>query len=208
MRIDLNADLAEGAPFDEELLRLVTTANVCCGAHAGSRELALRTVERAQDLGVRVAAHPGYPDAGFGRFSRVALDDLPDDWLGSQLALFSFQAIKPHGGLYHDLAAGRHRELAPQFADFTFLGLEGHRGLGSESILEGFAERGYSYGGTLIPRGQPGALIEDPDLAARQALELAPRVGTICIHGDSPNAVAIARAVHAALEAAGYEIGT
>lgn len=207
MRIDLNADLAEGAPFDEALLGIISTANVCCGAHAGSPDLARRTVGRARELGVRVAAHPGYPDPAFGRLSRPTLDGLPEDWLAAQLGVFAFDAIKPHGGLYHDLAAGRHRELAPLFVDFPFIGLEGHRGLGSQLVLEGFAERGYSYDGSLIPRGQPGALIEEPALAARQALELAPRVGTICIHGDSPNAVAIARAVRAALEDAGYEIG-
>ena len=205
--MDLNADLAEGAPFDEHLLRLVTTANVGCGAHAGSPELSRRTADRARELGVRVAAHPGYPDAGYGRFARPTLDGLPPDWLTAQLELFPFDAIKPHGGLYHDLAAGSHRELAPLFAAFPMIGLEGHRGLGSELILEGFAERGYSYDGSLIPRGQPGALFEEPELAARQALELAPRVGTICVHGDSPNAVAIARAVRAALESAGYELG-
>lgn len=207
MRIDLNADLGEGAPFDPALLGIVSTANVCCGTHAGSPELARRTADRARDLGVRVAAHPGYPDAAFGRLSHASLDGLPEDWLSSQLNVFAFDAIKPHGGLYHDLAAGRHRELAPLFADYPFIGLVGHRGLGSALILEGFAERGYSYDGALIPRGQRGALIEEPGPAAVQALELAPRVGTICIHGDSPNAVAIARAVRAALEGAGYEIG-
>lgn len=207
MRIDLNADLAEGAPFDEHLLRIVSTANVCCGAHAGSPDLSRRIADQARELGVRVAAHPGYPDPGFGRIGRTTLDGLPEGWLEEQLRVFAYDAIKPHGGLYHDLAAGRHGELGPFFAGVPFLGLEGHRGFGSALILEGFAERGYSYDGSLIPRGHPGALIEEPEAAARQALELAPRMGTICIHGDSPNAVAIARAVRHALEAAGYEIG-
>lgn len=206
MKIDLNADLGEGAPWDEELMAFVTTANVACGAHAGSSELARATAARARDLGLRVAAHPGYPDPPFGREGRASLDDLPADWLASQLALFAFDAIKPHGGLYHDLAAGRHAELRPLLAGYPILGPPGHAAFGSRLIREGFAERGYRAEGSLIPRGKPGALITDPEMAVRQALALAPNVDTICIHGDSPGCVEIARAVRSALEEAGWSV--
>ena len=205
--VDLNADLGEGAPWDEALMALVTTANVACGAHAGSPDLARATAARARDLGLRVAAHPGYPDRPFGRQCRAALDGLPSDWLASQLALFPFAAIKPHGGLYHDLAAGRHRELLPLFAPYPLIGLPGHVGIGAHLIPEGFAERGYRSDGSLVPRGEPGALIADPQATARQALALAPRVETICVHGDSPGCVEIARAVRVALEEAGWTVG-
>ncbi len=207
MRVDLNADVGEGAPYDDELLRIVTTANVACGVHAGSQDLARATAEEARSRGLRVAAHPGYPGPAYGRLSRESLAELPENWLLSQLTLFRFDAVKPHGGLYHDLASGRHRELRPFFDGRPFIGLHAHQGLGSRLLREGFAERGYRSDGRLIPRGEPGYLIESPDLAARQALVLAPNVDTICIHGDSPNCVAIATAVRAALEAAGWRIG-
>ena len=79
--------------------------------------------------------------------------------------------------------------------------------MGSDLILEGFAERGYSYDGTLIRADSRETSSKNQNKPRGRRWKLAPRVGTICIHGDSPNAVAIARAVRVALEEAGYEIG-
>ena len=62
MEIDLNADLGEGAGFDAELMPLVTSANVCCGLHAGGPSEIVKTLVLANQWGVAVGAHPGYAD--------------------------------------------------------------------------------------------------------------------------------------------------
>jgi UPF0271 protein len=76
---------------------------------------------------------------------------------------------------------------------------------GLRAVAEGFADRGYTPDGTLVPRGEPGAVL-DAEAAAQQAVAIAGRVESICLHGDSPDAVAVARAVAAALRAADIEL--
>jgi UPF0271 protein len=108
--IDLNVDIGEGFAFDEELLRFASSANVCCGSHAGTRELTARTVEMCQRHRVRIGVHPGYPDReSMGRRSlqegqqRVYLKSLFDQvqWF---LNLVRPSYLKPHGGFYNDTA--------------------------------------------------------------------------------------------------------
>ncbi len=109
-KIDLNVDIGEGFAFDEGLLRFATSANICCGAHAGSLELTRRTIDLCRRKKVRVGAHPGYPErATMGRRSME-----PDDqraWLDSifrQLQDFVKvvrpEYVKPHGAFYGDTA--------------------------------------------------------------------------------------------------------
>ena len=194
--IDLNADLGEGFSWDDALMMIVTTVNVGCGAHAGRPELSVAVAARAHDLGLRVAAHPGYPDReGFGRRRIDVLPGgLPKGWLEGQLALFPYEAIKPHGAFYHDLKAGRWPDLR---WDLPRIGFE---------ISEGFADRGVDAEGRLLPRDHPRALIGNSAEAAVQALRLAPYVRTICLHGDTGGCVERARAVRDALEAAGWTL--
>ncbi|HKB15909.1 MAG TPA: LamB/YcsF family protein, partial [Planctomycetota bacterium] len=140
--------------------------------------------------------------------------------------------VKPHGALYH--LASRDTEIARAVAsavraagkDLVLVGLPGSALLraGREAGLpvaeEAFADRGYLPDGSLVPRASPGALIEDPEEAARRAVgmvvggrvlasdgsERTLRADTICVHGDTPGALAIARRVRAALESAGVEV--
>ena len=110
--IDLNADLGEGAPYDEELLQIVSSANVACGGHAGDAETMARTVQLAVANGVAVGAHPGYPDKhGFGRESGFLRGEaLYESLTGQVTALADIAAqlgarvahVKPHGALYND----------------------------------------------------------------------------------------------------------
>lgn len=107
--IDLNADLGEGMTWEGELLELVTSANVGCGAHAGSAETTRATVEACLARGIRVGAHPGYPDPRhFGRRTLHALGMKSRDvahHLAKQVGLIPEAAyIKPHGALYNDSA--------------------------------------------------------------------------------------------------------
>jgi 5-oxoprolinase (ATP-hydrolysing) subunit A len=133
--IDLNADLGEEAGSDDELLQLVTSASVACGAHAGSEQTIRAVVRRAGEVGVAVGAHPGYPDReGFGRRELGATAADIERWVRLQLETFvdicgnegvPVRYVKAHGALYnravHDAAAAAafvgavaatHRELA------------------------------------------------------------------------------------------------
>ena len=181
-----------------------------------------RVVEVCAARGIEVGAHPSYVDReGFGRRSLAVEPRVLEQQIYAQCASLSRVAVdlgtrvtfvKPHGALYHD--AARDPALAAAVIDGAV------RALGAVAVLgpswgtpeleavakarelvywrEGFADRALRADGSLVPRSEPGALIEDPAAAAAQAVALASRVDAICIHGDSPNALAIARAVRAA----------
>ena len=223
--IDLNADLGEGVTDDDGLLQVVTSANVACGFHAGSAAIMRRVCAAAARRGVRIGAQVSYDDfAGFGRRDM----DVPPDALAADvlyqigaLAAFGEVAyVKPHGALYnrvvHDDTQARAVVAAVKAwrTPLPLLGLPGSRVLelareaGLPTIAEGFADRAYPKEGRLVPRSQPGAVITDPADAARRAVGLA-RSGTVrslCVHGDTPGAVAMAVRIRAALEAAGMRL--
>lgn len=226
--IDLNADLGEGAGTDSGLMALVSSANVCCGAHAGDPDGLRATLELAKQHGVRVGAHPGYADRD--HFGRRDLD-LSDKQLGTlvfhqvggldglaRLAGLRLSHLKPHGALYNQ--AGRDLRIARPIAGaaalfgLALVGLPGSQletaasAVGVRFIPEGFADRRYRPDGTLVPRTEPDALIHDPAEAATQAewLVRAKGVRTICVHGDTPDAVAFVAAVRAVLTGKGVRI--
>lgn len=219
--VDLNADLGEGLATDDELLAVVTSANVACGFHAGDAATMEAVCAAAAERGVTVGAHVGYRDReGFGRRD-LGVDALT---IGEETAEqiralqeHGFVAyVKPHGALY--TRASRDAECAAEIVSATaacgvrallaFPGSELERvaaEAGLDAVAEGFADRGYGADGFLLPRSEPGALLE-PDAAARQAVRLAGSVRSICIHGDSPGAVELARRVRDELRAAGIEL--
>jgi UPF0271 protein len=224
--IDLNADLGEGCGHDVALLGLVTSAAVSCGAHAGQPEEIERTLALAMARGVTIGAHPGHPDReGFGRRPReidsgeartLVLEQVED------LAALAFRVgtslrfLKPHGALYNQaqddqgVAAGI--VSAAKELDLPILGLPGGAverqacATGVRFIAEGFVDRRYRPGGRLVPRSEPGAVHSDPALITLQLLELveAGRVHTLCIHGDDPGSIALARRARETL--AGHDI--
>ena len=226
--MDLNVDLGELPDEPAELYALATVVNIACCGHAGDDASMRAAVRAARAAGARIAAHPSYADReGFGRRPAFADPDVVGEQVRAQCASLAAIAreagahvthVKPHGALYHDAAADPERAGAVVAAAREVLGAdvvvvgppEGallvsavRAGLGY--AREGFADRGYDARGALRPRGTPGAMIEDPDVAAAQAVELALRGGldTLCVHGDTPGAVAIASAVRAALEREG-----
>jgi UPF0271 protein len=228
MEIDLNADLGEGAGFDAELMPLVTSANVCCGAHAGSPDVTRSTLELASRHGVAVGAHPGYPDRE--HFGRRELSLSPHEvgtlclyQVGGLEALARVAPVrvaylKPHGALYNQ--ACRDPELARAVAavallsGLTLVGLPGselERAAGRISlpfVAEGFADRRYRPDGSLVPRTEPDAFAHDPQEAVEQVGRLIRERGvrTVCVHGDNPEAVAFTRAVREALLAGGFTL--
>ena len=239
--MDLNADVGEGMD-DATVLPYVTSANVACGMHAGDPTVMDETVKLALSRGVRVGAHPGYPDrANFGRVTvEMAADEIENLVVYQVAALEGFVRsrgarlthVKPHGALYHD--AGEFPDVARAIADgvrrvgtsLVLVGAAGSMviGAGREAGLtvaeEAFADRRYLADGTLVPRGEPGALVTDPDEAAEQAVRLAQdrmviandgsrievRADTICLHGDTPGAAQIARRIHERFQLAGIRI--
>jgi UPF0271 protein len=242
--VDLNADLGEGFGVwrlgdDDALLEVVTSANVACGFHAGDPSTMRRVCTRAVAAGVAIGAQVSYRDlAGFGRrFVDVAPAELTDDVLYQLAALDGIartcggrvRYLKPHGALYNAVvtheaqAAAVVAAVRAYDAALPVLGLPGSALLraaadaGLPTVTEGFADRGYTPAGTLVPRREPGALVHGPDEVAARAVRMA-REGTViavdgsdvpvevrsvCVHGDTPGAVALARAVRSALAAAG-----
>jgi UPF0271 protein len=231
--VDLNADLGEGfgawrLTDDAGLLDVVTSANVACGFHAGDPVTMRRVAALAAERGVAVGAHVAYRDlAGFGRRAMaVAPEELAADVLYQVGALDGccrsegtrVRYVKPHGALYN--AAVADDEIAAAVCDgvaafgglLPVLGLPGSELLRAAEAIdlpgvpEGFPDRAYRDDGTLMARGEPGAVLDDPDEIAAHAVALASGVRSLCVHGDGPTAVEAARAVRAALEADGVRL--
>jgi len=225
--VDLNADLGEEVTDDAALLAIVTSANVACGYHAGSAEIMRAVCERAAGLGVSVGAQVSYADReNFGRVARDVARHALREQVADQVGTLSWIAeaagttvryLKPHGALYHRVLDDEEQAAAvlEGSGSLPVLGMPGVLLRGAERtgrvvLLEGFPDRGYGADGRLLPRDQPGALLEDADAIAAQALALAgsvdPRVDSLCVHGDSPGAVEHAAAVRRSLEAAGWSL--
>jgi len=227
MEIDLNADLGEGAGFDAELMPLITSANVCCGLHAGSPATVRETLLLARRHRVSVGAHPGYDDREhLGRKDRTAGPTEVFDLCVFQIAglvavakaiAVDVRYLKPHGALYNQ--ACRDGEYAVGIVEaavasgLPVLGLPGSEveqvARGRVGFVpEGFADRRYRADGSLVPRTEPDAFVHDPDEAVKQVEWLIETKGvrTICVHGDNPQAVAFTKAVREALLARGFTL--
>lgn len=222
--VDLNADLGEEITDDAGLLTVVTSANVACGYHAGGPATMREVCEQAAVRGVAVGAQVSYADRE--NFGRVALD-VPVETLRDQVAhqvglLAEIAAaagtrvtyVKPHGALYHRVAVDREQADAvlAGSGDLPVLGMPGSlildlaREAGRPVVHEGFPDRTYTPEGRLAPRDQPDAVLTDTDRIVRQALDLARAVDSLCLHGDTPGAVAHAAEVRRRLEAAGFHL--
>ena len=223
LRIDLNADLGEEITDDEALLAVVTSANVACGYHAGSREVMRVVCAEAARLGVVLGAQVSYDDReNFGRVDQevpyAVLREQVADQVGELAGVAaaegtSVQYVKPHGALYHRVLDDEEqaRAVLDGSGVLPVLGMPGEllrlaTDAGRAVFREGFPDRGYAEDGRLLPRTEPGALVEDRDGVVAQALALAARVDSVCLHGDTPGAVAHAVAVRSSLEAAGFEL--
>ncbi|PBC64980.1 hypothetical protein BKI49_04815 [Streptomyces sp. Tue6028] len=245
--IDLNADLGEGfgrwrLTDDEQLLSVVTSANVACGFHAGDAATMRRVCALAAERGVRIGAQVSYRDlAGFGRRAM----DVPSDELAAEVAyqigaleVFARAAgarvayVKPHGALYNRVVHDEEQAAAVvegvRLADAALpvLGLPSSRFLklaeqaGLPTATEAFADRAYTEEGTLVPRSQDGAVITDAEAVVERSVGLARlgevsalsgtripvRARSLCLHGDTPGAVDLARRVRERLESSGVRV--
>jgi UPF0271 protein len=224
--LDLNSDLGEGFGAwalgdDTALLDVVTSANVACGFHAGDPSIMRAVCAAAVKNGVAIGAQVGYRDlAGFGRrFIDVPETELAD-WVLYQIGAL-YNATVHHEAQARAVVSG-----VRAFGDLPVLGLPGSTLLdqadaaGVPGVFEAFADRGYTREGTLIPRGQSGALLTSTDAIVARATRLAERgelvaadgtvlptaARSLCLHGDTPGAVRHARAVRDALTDAGIAL--
>ncbi|GGP21212.1 5-oxoprolinase subunit PxpA [Silvimonas iriomotensis] len=235
-KIDLNADLGEGYPFDAQLMQFVSSANIACGGHVGDATSMRATVQLAQAHGVRVGAHPSYPDREhFGRrtlqIPAEALEASLRDQIGALHRICAEEGVtlayvKPHGMLYNDAARDEAladviidaaRAISPDLAVMALAGsrmVARCRERGVVVIEEAFVDRAYRDDGSLVPRSEPGAVLDDDAAAVAQALrfaragEVVARSGkllklpveSLCLHGDTPHAVAFARGLYNQME--------
>ncbi len=240
--IDFNCDLGEGCGQDAAILPFISSASLACGFHAGDPSTLRDAIDACLAAGVAMGAHPSHADREhFGRVER----DLPADGLHA-LVLFQIGAtaalvraaggrlahVKPHGALYNQAARSPAvaEAIVRAVKDFDpslrLYGLAGSaltaaaEAAGLRVVHEVFAERRYAAGGGLVPRGQPGAVIERLEDSLAQVREmlregcvttidgarLAIRADSLCLHGDRPDAPAFARALRTALEAEGVRV--
>ena len=220
MPLDINCDMGEfeDAAHEAALMEYITSANIACGGHAGDDHMMERTARLAIDRGVRIGAHPGYPDrSNFGRIEMAMRPAEIAATVHQQIARLdgivrrlggTIVHVKPHGALYN--VAVHNAEVARAIADgvtrwngpVVLFGLAGSpmleiwRQMGIQVWREAFADRRYEPDGTLRSRKLPGALITDPEEAAAQfaVFAAAGTADTVCVHGDTPGAVQILKA--------------
>lgn len=240
--IDLNADLAEEAGDDEALYPFLSSANVCCGRHAGGPEAMTKAVKAAIKHDVVIGAHVGYDDKeNFGRFDvdmeydslrKLTFDQIHDllDIVSAHGATMRY--VKPHGALYHRI--GNDPEQASAVVDaiaeidsglhVLFPDTEIIKSTATDAgltvIHEFFADRAYLPQGTLVPRSLPDSVLHDADqiservlswlefgsIAANDGTQISVDAKSICLHGDTPGAVASAESIFQRCKSAGYEI--
>lgn len=249
MKIDLNSDLGESYGAwtmgdDASMLKVVSSANVACGFHAGDPSGMLRSVKEAVLRGVTIGAHVSYPDiVGFGR-RNLDIDpaDLTADVIYQVGALQGLAAaagtrvryVKPHGALYNRIAVdpvqgsaviSAIKSVDPSLALMGLAGapiLEQARAAGLAVIAEAYADRAYTPDAKLVARREPGAVLHNFELIAQRMAQLVTQgtleaidgslirieAESICVHGDSPDAVTIAQTVRQRLEALGVTISS
>ncbi len=248
LAVDLNADMGEGFGRyrlnDDALLATVTSASIACGFHAGDPVVMRETVTNALGRGVTIGAHPGYPDlVGFGRRDLAVTPSEVEAMVVYQIGALQavcaaagahLRFVKPHGSLYNRAARDSAtadaiaRAVRSVDASLILLGLarsaliEAAARVGIRSVSEAFVDRGYRSDGTLVPRGEPGAILIDVSTIAERALRMVEtstvlsadgtvvsvRAESLCTHGDGPDAAEIVRAVRMRLEQAGVSVAS
>ena len=245
--VNLNADMGEGFGAydigdDDAILKIIRSASIACGSHAGDPLTMRRVVQRAKEEGVSIGAHPGFNDLwGFGRrridMNPEHLEYLIAYQIGALQAMAAYVGekvthLKPHGALNNmaaenaDYAMAIGRAIKAVDRDIIYVANVGSemekagRKLGLKVAREGYCDRLYDDDGNLTSRKIPGAVIKDPavatkhvvrmvvdgEIVSRNGKRIPRRVDTLCVHGDEPTAIALARAVRAGLEAAGVKI--
>ena len=208
--IDLNCDMGEGetdgsAALDRELMRFISSCSIACGGHAGSEHSMRQTAASALDAGLRIGAHPSYPDReNFGRQSMSISESALSAAITEQTAALKaivtelggeLSFVKPHGALYNDMA--RDAELTSLVVTtikafdptLKIMGLAGSHcsaiceDLAMPFLGEAFADRRYADDGQLSPRSQDGGVITEPETAVEQIMSIVEQARVESING-------------------------
>lgn len=205
--IDLNCDMGEGCCNDAGLMKLISSANIACGFHAGDRDTMIRTVELALENSVAIGAHPGYPDReNFGRKAMKLTHEQIFEIVSEQILLLKEIAesaggklthIKPHGALYNQAAqdAGLAKTIASAVknidSNLVLFGLSGSVSIaeaetaGLRTASEVFADRTYQADGSLTPRSELNALIDSEVQAVAQVLQMVTTQTVMALSGET-----------------------
>jgi len=246
-QVDLNADMGESFGLwtmgnDAALLKIVTSANIACGGHAGDPDVMARSFALARKNGVGIGAHPGFADiAGFGRFRmhlpRQTLQNMVRYQVAAHVGMaralgVEVRHLKLHGALANmcsedeDMARACYEAALSVAPDLIVMVLactaqqRAVEALGCTWAGEIFADRAYNDDATLVDRSLPGAVIHDAARAGPRIAEMVKekaiiteggaripaKIDTICVHGDTPEALEIARSVRNALEQDGVRV--
>ena len=249
MFVDLNSDLGESYGSwkmgnDDQILPLVTSANIACGFHAGDPLGILNTVRKAVELGVIIGAHVSYPDlVGFGRRNmQLSRDELIADVLYQISALDGLAKVagskvhyvKPHGALYNTIAQDAVQASAvidaikmynPELVLVALAGsnlVDQAREAGLTVVSEAFADRAYNSDGSLVSRRLDGAVLHDAAMVACRVVAMLKNGGvdsidgvftpiqadTICLHGDTAEALEMAMAIKTELQKHDIQVGS
>ncbi len=225
MKIDINCDLGEGIGNDETIMPFISSANIACGYHAGDDTSMDQTIQLAKKYHVAIGAHPGYEDKeNFGRTNLSLTYSEIVKLVADQINIINQRAIKANTRLFHVKAHGalynqasKDINIAKAIAEgisyinknLIYVGLansvmqEAAESFKLKFRAEAFADRSYDINGLLIPRKEPGAVIQDSNICKKRALHIAQHKAiktieqqmitinaqTICIHGDNPHAI-------------------
>lgn len=228
--IDLNADIGEGMPYDEELIKLISSCNIACGGHVGDDESILNTINMAKANHIKIGAHPSYPDKhNFGRHSMdISIQKLTES-IDYQLNSFktnidklqaNWHHIKFHGALYNDLKHDKLKaEALVELIENKYKNVSLY--VPPNSVIkttaekrikvhvEGFADRAYNNDLSLVSRLEASAILSKNDEVVNQVLNkilnkkiktvsgkwVTIHVDTICLHGDNPKALELAKTI-------------
>lgn len=240
--VDLNCDMGEGIGNDEAIMPLISSANIACGYHAGDENTIWQTIELAKKYNVSIGAHPSFLDKeNFGRKEMNLSQQEIYELITQQLILFdeiaadanmNMKHVKPHGALYNmsakiiSIAKGIANAVKDYNAQLVLFGLSNShsineaKAIGLKTASEVFADRTYQDDGSLTPRSQSDALIEDNNKATQQVFQMVKKrtvttvsgkiipivAETICLHGDGKHAIEFAKRIHEKLKKEGIKI--
>ncbi|MCU9614744.1 5-oxoprolinase subunit PxpA [Caldibacillus lycopersici] len=241
LSIDINCDLGESFGTyikgqDAKVMKYITSANIACGYHAGDHNIMYETVKMAVENNIAIGAHPGFQDIiGFGRRElQITPNEVYNLMLYQMGALQSFAQVlggklhhvKPHGALYNmaakdeNIAEAIVRAVCDMDAKLILYGLSGSiltrlgRQHGLQVAEEVFADRSYQKDGSLTPRSNPRALIQNDQEVAIRVIrmiregkvlslggeDISIKADSVCIHGDAPTTLAFVKILHTYLE--------
>jgi UPF0271 protein len=244
LSVDINCDMGEGVGNDEEIIPFISSASIACGYHAGNENTMRQTIDCCIKYNVAIGAHPSFPDKeNFGRSEMNLPADKIYELVSAQIKILSGIAeskgatlhhVKPHGALYN--MAAQYQSIAAAIAkavkdiDSALIlyglansySIDEAKKIGLQTANEVFADRTYQDDGTLTSRKLPNALVEDPDKAIKQVLQMiknktvnsvsgkliSMNAETVCIHGDGKHAVEFAKKINHQLKEEGIDIKT